>query len=551
MVNKEPNELVKKEELFADYKTWFNKLTEIRNLKKKKAFKDKSTAEQQAELDKLFYEKVFALEKDKMLYFFLTYPQQTVLIKVGKKQAEKDFFGYEFRNRRGHEGIKVYRGENGSLATKLYDDQNHLNPKKASYYVYQAFLQEQKEVEQSLKKNIAVFNLLELMNFKKRVFEKSISLGVKKKANFKSIWKTNKLTLLSSIANIQKGNTITKAKTVEGRIPVVAGGQEPAYFHNTFNREAGIITVSASGAYSGFVNFWSVPIFASDCNTIKSIDETKISTKLIYYFLKFIQPVFYDLQRGQAQPHVYASDIEKIRIPLPSKDAQQKIITEISAVEQKEKARKEKVKSLKEEISNIIKNATGSLKKLGTITTKIGSGATPKGGKTAYQSSGISLIRSQNVYDFGFVEKGLAFINDEQAKKLDNVTIEKNDVLFNITGASIARCCIVDEKYLPARVNQHVSIIRTNEKAIPKYVQMILISPEYKNQLLQIGEGATSRQAITKQQLEEFKIPLPSIEEQKKIVSAILELEKEITAIEADLANIDNEKEQILRKYLE
>ena len=73
------------------------------------------------------------------------------------------------------------------------------------------------------------------------------------------------------------------------------------------------------------------------------------------------------------------------------------------------------------------------------------------------------IIRSQNIYDYGFVEKGLAFINDEQAKTLDNVSVEKNDILFNITGASIARCCIVEEKYLPARVNQHVSIIRTND----------------------------------------------------------------------------------------
>ncbi len=107
LVSKKPNENIQKQELYNDYKTWFASLTEVKQLKEKKAFKDKSKAEQQAELDKLFFEKVFFKEQDKMLYYFLVYPQQTVLIKVGEKQAEKDFIVYEFSSRRGHEGIKM------------------------------------------------------------------------------------------------------------------------------------------------------------------------------------------------------------------------------------------------------------------------------------------------------------------------------------------------------------------------------------------------------------------------------------------------------------
>ncbi len=98
--------------------------------------------------------------------------------------------------------------------------------------------------------------------------------------------------------------------------------------------------------------------------------------------------------------------------------------------------------------------------KLSDITSKIGSGATPRGGKSAYKAHGISLIRSMNVHDGEFIEKNLAFIDESQAKKLSNVIIEKNDVLLNITGASIARCCVVPSRILPARVNQHVSILR-------------------------------------------------------------------------------------------
>lgn len=240
-----------------------------------------------------------------------------------------------------------------------------------------------------------------------------------------------------------------------------------------------------------------------------------------------------------------------MKIPVPSKKTQEKIIDEIEKLDQKVQTEMSNIEKRKGNISEMIDGVSGKQTKLKFITSKIGSGATPRGGNSSYQKSGISLIRSQNIYDYGFVEDGLAFINEEQAKKLDNVTVEKNDILFNITGASIARCCIVPDEYLPARVNQHVSIIRTNEKAIPKYLQMVLISSEYKNQLLQIGEGATSRQAITKQQLEEFKIPLPSIDEQEKVVKEILKLEKEIAQIEQELSTIDEQKEQILIKYLE
>jgi len=173
-VNKQPTENIQNQELFIDYKNWFNSLTEIKNFKAKKVFREKTEAKQQEDLDKLFYEKVFALEQERMLYFFLVYPQQTVLIKVGEKQAEKDFIGYEFSNRRGHEGIKMYRDEHGQPTTKLYDDDKHLNSQKANSYIYRSFLQEKLDIENSLSENIAAFATLELMDFNKFIFEKRL-----------------------------------------------------------------------------------------------------------------------------------------------------------------------------------------------------------------------------------------------------------------------------------------------------------------------------------------------------------------------------------------
>lgn len=172
------------------------------------------------------------------------------------------------------------------------------------------------------------------------------------------------------------------------------------------------------------------------------------------------------------------------------------------------------------------------------ICTKIGSGATPKGGKEAYCEDGISLIRSQNVLDFVFSAGGLAYINELQAEKLKNVIVEEDDVLLNITGDSVARACIVDKKYLPARVNQHVCIIRADStKAIPSYLLYYLqLNKEY---LLQLASGGATRNALTKDMINNLELELPTIEEQQKIVAVLDDIQKKI-----DFNNAINENLQ-------
>ncbi len=158
------------------------------------------------------------------------------------------------------------------------------------------------------------------------------------------------------------------------------------------------------------------------------------------------------------------------------------------------------------------------------ITTKIGSGATPRGGQSAYYSSGVSLIRSQNVLDFKFSLNGLAFINDEQAEKLKFVSVDSKDILLNITGDSIARTCLVPKNILPARVNQHVSIIRCKESIDNRYVHYYL---QYlKSHLLQIcGVGGT-RNALTKEAVSKLEIVFQN--NPQKIANILSTLDKKI-----------------------
>lgn len=157
------------------------------------------------------------------------------------------------------------------------------------------------------------------------------------------------------------------------------------------------------------------------------------------------------------------------------------------------------------------------------ITSKIGSGATPKGGEAAYQLEGVTLIRSMNVYDDLFDDAGLAFLNDDQAAGLANVVVEPNDILLNITGASVARCCMAPERYLPARVNQHVMIIRVDpKKANPFFVHKAINSDECKRLLLSFARKGSTREALTKEEMANFEITIPT--------SALMEQFGEIAA---------------------
>ena len=158
--------------------------------------------------------------------------------------------------------------------------------------------------------------------------------------------------------------------------------------------------------------------------------------------------------------------------------------------------------------------------KMVDICSKIGSGATPRGGKEAYCEDGVSLIRSQNVLDFEFSESGLAHINNDQAQKLKNVEVRADDVLLNITGDSVARACMIEETFLPSRVNQHVAIIRgERNRVLGSYLLYFL--QLRKEHLLQLASAGATRNALTKGMIEQLELDLPTVSIQRKIVSVL------------------------------
>ena len=256
----------------------------------------------------------------------------------------------------------------------------------------------------------------------------------------------------------------------------------------------------------------------------KTLDSNILDIRFFSYFLntKLFTDQLRKLITGSAQLNFGPSHLKQISLPLPPLHIQKRIaeiLDEADALKRKDQELLKKYDELAQAIfidmfGDPVKNEKGwEVKSLKSITTKIGSGATPTGGKTAYKATGISLIRSMNVYDFSFKWKDLAFIDNAQASKLNNVEVMSKDVLFNITGASVCRCSIVPDELLPARVNQHVAIIRAKTEFLnPIFLNHLLVSNSVKTNLLGVGSGGGAvMEAITKDQLEQFEIIVPPI----------------------------------------
>ena len=274
------------------------------------------------------------------------------------------------------------------------------------------------------------------------------------------------------------------------------------------------------------------------------VDDKKADWRFVFYSLLQNRGDLTVQAQGAAQQNLNQDLIRKFAVPLPPLQVQRQIAGILSAYDELIENSQRRIRILESmaralyrewfvdfrfpdfakassgspghEKTKIVASPVGPIPQgwevttLRAVTTKIGSGATPRGGKDAYKTEGIHLIRSLNVYDYSFEFEDLAFIDEQQAAELDNVTVEENDILLNITGASVARCALVLSYLLPARVNQHVAIIRADPvKVSPFYVLDAINSDQRKQQLLALAQGGATREALTKDTVSNFEIVLP------------------------------------------
>ncbi len=171
--------------------------------------------------------------------------------------------------------------------------------------------------------------------------------------------------------------------------------------------------------------------------------------------------------------------------------------------------------------------------RLNSLLQKIGAGSTPLGGREVYVSSGVKFLRSQNVWDDGLHLQGVAFIKPETHAKMAGTIVVANDLLFNITGASIGRCAVVPNDFDEANVSQHVTIVRPVFPTLNAFLHKVLVSRHIQQAVMDVQVGV-SREGLSIAKLGHFLVPLPPLSEQSRIVTRVEELMQLCDALEAN-----------------
>lgn len=252
---------------------------------------------------------------------------------------------------------------------------------------------------------------------------------------------------------------------------------------------------------------------------------------------------------GGAQPNISQQVIKSTYIPIVKFSEQESVVSELDKINELIRLKKEQLKDFDnlaqslfyEMFGDPVKNEKGwEVHLLKALCTKIGSGATPKGGSESYKEEGTSLIRSLNIHNNEFKFKDLAYIDDDQADSLNNVIVQGNDVLLNITGASVARCCIVPTEVLPARVNQHVCILRHGNLIDAKYLNRLLTNDNYQQLLQRLAKSkAATREALPKSIVDKLSIPLPPLSLQRLFAQRIEQIEREKSEVQKSIQDLE------------
>lgn len=478
---------------------------------------EKSSEEQKQLLSNDFFDWVKEIEENKLLVFALTYQQQTLIITAPTDTNEqKRFLGYTSSERRGNEGLK----ETDGLLTNISDR----NDKQKLAWSVRCAFDGKNCVNDELEKYAKCVQTSDMMDFSKPSFDLQIKLSADKKIEIVSKYP---LVKLGDIADVLKGKSITSAQTKEGKVKVVAGGIDYAYLHNESNRPANTITISASGANAGFVNFWDEPIFASDCMTIRGRDD--LHTKFLYNFLLSIQQQIYYLQKGSAQPHVYPDDLKLIQVPEIDDKLQKQIVSECEKVDEEYNRNRESIEKNKEKVSEVfekLNNKSGiKFKELQSLLVEI------NGNKTKIAESQIG---SRGKYPV---------ITQESDRLVAGYTDEENvidDLPLIVFGDHSCTFKYVDFPFV--RGADGTQLLKVDsEIVIPKFLYEYLLTIQLEN------AGKYERHY---KYLKRVKVPIPSITDQQYIVSEIEIYEQKIAEAKAVMAGCAERKKQILEKWL-
>lgn len=499
------------------------------------------------------YAKAITLEKEKMLYFLLTYTQNIVLVKTGKKQEEKNFLGYEFSERRGHEGIKHLPG-----GTKMFDEDGDLmNPRKANSYIYNAFLGKTVNIDESLARNVSYGRMSGFINYGTSKFDKVVNLNRRQMLTLESQYP---LVTLGNIANISRGASprpidsyLTTDESGVNWIKIGDVSESDKYISNTKEKITqdgakkskavvpGDIIISNSMS-TGRPYVLKISGCIHDGWLLLSNISDVINREYLYYALTFnmVQRQFKAESLGGVVNNLNTLRVSGVKIPLPPLDVQQKIVAEIKNVESQETHIREQIGALRLSISTAIKDSfatTHTTEKLGVL---------------AQYSQDRILCNKLSADTYVGVDNILQNMGGKVASQFvpsvgTAIAYSSGDILLSNIRPYLKKIWLANND---GGSSGDVLVLKVNKKVIfSEYLYYLLARDEFFEYEMQHVKGVKMPRA-EKSSVLNYTVPVPSLIKQQEVVAEIEKIEAKIKAVQVKLAELKIAKDNVLKKYL-
>lgn len=538
LLQKSPNDKVKAHEIYAEYKK-------------------KISAKSDAKL----YDTILTIEAEKLLYFVLAYPQKVVVVKSGEKDVEKRFLGYEFSNRRGNEGIHaIQRGKNIDECTKLFDANSYDNPEKASTYVYKAFKGDYSlPIAGNMQQHISRALLIDMLTLDRAVFEKSISITAKKKVIINSQFS---LEPIEDLAEVIRGVTYSKEDQVlEITDNVILTADNITLSGNLeINKQIYLRTIkkldsakrlkkndcfvcfsSGSKNHVGKISFIEkdLPFYAGGFMGIIRSNSDRILPKFLYAILNSppYRQIISDESNGNNIQNLSQS-IGRIKIPVPPIDVQKQIVEEIANVDKSVSDAVQRINKNESDIESLLSSLIFADSTLNAIA------------PFANKSIKYSDIESEAyITTDNMLKNKLGVLPFEGVANISSITEYKpEDILISNIRPYLKKIWFADKD---GGCSKDVLVLRSADvnKYLPKYIFYMLRRDVFFDYVME-GKKGVKMPRGNKEDIMKYKIPMPNIDEQKRIVAQIEALELEITKARTFIENAASEKQTILDKYL-
>lgn len=528
LLNKQPNENIKKHDIYKEYKQ-----------------KIKSKKEDE------FLNKVIEIEKEKLYYFILCYSQKVVIVKTGEKDKEKQFLGYYISDRDGQQGIHpIQKSKTIEECTKLFDINSFVNPQKASTYIYKAFNGDfDFEIDETLKENISRINLIDMMTFDRVDFEKVVNTKSKKKVKIESKYPITTLENVceSIVAGGDAPQIYSKEKNDNYSVPIYSNGTDENSLYGYTNVEKvkkDSLSISARGTI-GYAKIRKAPFYPIVRLIVATPNLKKIKLKYLESIVKNL-----DIDKsGATTPQLTVPMIKTLKLPLPPLDIQQKIVDEIEEVEKTSIDSQKIITNNSEHIDKCINDL--SIYNQEKLTNLI-------------------LLNEQTFNPKGFNQEYFTYIDIESVENgTGKIILDKK--IESQKAPLRARRIVLDESVVISTVRPYLkaftyiekerentifstgfAIIRSKNKEVllSKYLYYLFMYSNNLMEQMKIAMPKGQYPSINEDDIKNFSIPVPPLEEQRKIVYKIEKLEQEINKAQQIIDESKNKKQEILKKYL-